>query len=898
MNDDLRPNPDEILKRVSAQEAKRLKGRLRIFLGMSAGVGKTFAMLKAAHARKATGARVLVGLVETHGRQETEAVLSGLEVLPRKKLDYKGVEIEEFDIDEVLKRRPDLVLVDELAHTNAPGSRHPKRYQDVLELLSAGLDVYTTMNVQHLESRKDLVEKITGVPIRETVPDPIFELADQIEVIDIAPNDLLVRLKEGKVYLGDRAARAAQNFFKVESLTALREMALRFTAEKVDQELQSFHEMKGHAKPWQSSERLMVAVSHSPFSETLIRAARRLAYNLEAPWVAVHVDTGTTLTPEDQVQLNRNIALARELNAEIVSTSDRDVASALKRVARQKNTTQLLVGRPTKRWIRDLFEGGTLLDRLVRDSWDVDVHVLRQNELSTYTEGFHIPKLNFSTGFIPYWNTLWALVGISFLSALIEKWIGYQAVGFLFLLGVLVIGRLGSLGPTIFAAALSAFSWNFFFIPPRMTFAISEPEDAILLAAFFIVAAITGTLTSRLREHEILLRDREERANVLYEILKEISSSATKDEFLARVSSRIGHVLSGHCSVLLKSRDAGLTNEARHLYSKELSEKEFAVARWTFEHRQPAGWSTDTLASADSLYVPLTGNDEIFGVLVFTPAAKKPLSAEQSNLLQSVCRQLGLSLERHFVQKRVAEAEKLRESEHLHQTLLNSISHEMRTPLTAILGSAAALADPTISSSALSRETLTGEILSAGDRLNRVIENLLDMSRLSSGALALNKEWHDLHDLIGVTVSRLSRSLKDHQVKVISGDDLPLVNIDYRLMEHALSNLIQNASLYSSKESEIQLETRRAGDFVELVISDRGVGVPEESLERIFEKFYRAPNAPTGGTGLGLSIVRSIIELHGGSIHANLRPGGGLEFTIRLPSKNAPGLPFVTSEPS
>ncbi len=890
MSDQDRPNPDALLKSLSAQEKRAEGGKLRIFLGMSAGVGKTYAMLKAAKVQQNEGRKVLIGLVETHGRRETEELLAGLTVLPRKKTLYKEVELEEFDIDEILRLRPDIAVIDELAHTNVPGSRHPKRYQDVMEILAAGIDVYTAMNVQHLESRKDLVEKITGVPIRETVPDTVFEMADQIEVIDIAPVDLLKRLKEGKVYLADRATRAAQNFFKLDSLTALREMALRFAAERVDQDLQSFHDMKG-SNPWQSNERLLVAVSHSPYSERLIRTTRRLAYNLEAPWIAVHVDTGAVLNDEDHLQLTKNLALARELKADVISTTDKDVSSALKRVARQKNVTQVIVGRPAKRLFQNWLEGGTLLDKLVQDSWEIDVHVIRQDQPPKVQSQFNLPKLNFRTGFIPYWNTLWLIVGLALLSGLAEGAIGYQAVGFIFLLGVLTVGSLSTLGPTVFAATLCALIWNFFFIPPRLTIAISKIEDMILCVTFFIVALITGTLANRLKQQEWLLREREERTNVLYETLRDISTSANKDEFLERVLRRMGMVLKGDCGVTLKDPSGRLTDETRYQYVLKLDDRDLAVAQWSFNNHEPAGWSTSTLNQAKGLFLPVEGDREISGVFIYRPRDERTLTTEQENLLRSVCRQLGLSLERHFIQKRIEEADKLRASEQLHQTLLNSISHEMRTPLTAILGSATVLADAKSQFSDEVKAQLAGEVLDAGARLNRVIENLLDMSRLNSGALSLNKEWHDLSDLIGVTLNRLGKSLKDHKVQVSVSDDVPLLNIDYRLFEHALSNLLFNASLYSPKGSEISIRASVENSRVKLVVADTGPGIPESAASQIFEKFYRVPGSPTGGTGLGLSIVKSIVELHGGEISVSNQQPHGAAFTVWLPIGEPPAVP-------
>lgn len=885
MNDDGRPDPDQLLHRLGRQEGGG--GRLRIFFGMSAGVGKTYAMLRAARQRLQEGADVVVGLVETHGRSETVAMLQNLPQLPRKKIAYRGVALEELDLDGLLKRKPQLALVDELAHTNAPGSRHPKRYQDVLELLDAGIDVYTTLNVQHLESRKESVEAITGVPIRETVPDSILERAHLIELVDIAPSELLKRLREGKVYLGDKAELAARHFFQEDRLTALREIALRFTAERVDQDLQRFVEVR-RSSPWRTRERLMVAISHSPFSERLIRTTRRLAYNLEAPWIAVHVDTGLLLSDEDQAQLAKNVSLARELKAEVVTTTDTDVPGALRRVARQKNATQLVVGRPTRgRW-RDWWSG-TVLDRLVCEIEEIDIHVIRQDEGPRRAPGWR-ERLHFSTGPAVYWNALCFLAGLAFLGGLLAPAAGYRAIGFLFLFAVLAVGLVTSIGPTIFVAVLSAAIWDFFFIPPHMTLSIDRPEDAIMCLTYLAVAGITGSLTSRVRTHERILREREEISNALFEISQDIANSRGQSEFLTKIGDRIGRLLDGDGGILLRGSDGNLQEPQNKPYSPILSEKEQAVAAWAFRSDKKAGWSTDTLAEAKSLYLPLSAPGGPVGVLVYRPRSGRKLRIEQENLLHTLARQLAVALERHFDEQRLRESQRLEESERLHQTLLNSISHEMRTPLTTVLGVATALNEPKAAADAAYVGTLAKELLQAGDRLNRVIENLLDMSRLNSGVLSLNLEWQDLADLVNACLERLGQNLARHRVVV----DMPegvILRLDFRLMEHALSNLLLNASLYSPPGTAVTIRAEAGETKLVLRVEDEGPGLPPDSLEKIFEKFYRVPGTPAGGTGLGLSIVRSIVEAHHGHLRAENRPGGGAAFVIELPRTPAPDIP-------
>lgn len=874
-----RLNPDELLSALREPEGSFL----RLFLGMSAGVGKTYAMLKAAHQKKREGRDIVVGLVETHGRAETAALLEGLEVLPRRTLSYKGTTVEELDLDAIIKRKPEIVIVDELAHTNAPGSRHKKRFQDVLELLDHGIEVYTALNVQHLESRKESVEAITQVVIRETVPDSLLERANQVELIDIAPRELLKRLKEGKVYLGDKAERAAQNFFKEDHLTALREIALRLTAERVDHDLQRFSQTSRARSLWQTNERLMVAVSHSPYSEKLIRTTRRIAYNLEAPWIAIHIDNGVQLNTEDQAQLTKNLNLATELKAEVITTTDTDVVEALKRVARQKNVKQILVGRPTRRWFKDLIEGGSLLDRLVRESLEVDVHVVSQEgRIYEPPPSIRTRKINFLSKPIHYWYTLWFMFGVAFMAAVLNPLIGYQSIGFLFLLAVLVVGSIGAFGTVLFAASLSVLTWVFFFIPPIFTFQISVPADLALTVSFFVAAVLMGYLSHRIRSHESLIREREERTTVLYEILKDMTSSDSKDRFLPKVCERVGRLLGANCAVILASEDSSLIYDSNKLYSIELDEKSKATAGWAFKSNKVAGWSTDTLGESRELYVPMQGRSSMVGVFVFRPKSTKRLNGEQELLLFSVAKQLGITLERYFIEKRLEASRRLEESERLHQTLLNSISHEMRTPLTAILGAAHALEDDKAITDTSFVKAAALQLSHASERLNRVIGNLLDMSRLDSGVLQLKLEWEDPGDLIRSVVSKNSKILSEHRLEIELGPDLPLLKIDAPLLEHAISNLLVNAAAYSPKGTVIKLKTEISATAFILTVDDQGPGIPVPERPKIFDKFYRIPGTAAGGTGLGLSIVKSIIEIHGGTV-AIADSEMGTRFKIELP---------------
>lgn len=886
---DQRLNPDALLDLINKEDHNQHFGKLRVFLGMSAGVGKTYAMLKAAHQKQKEGFTVAIGAVETHGRSETHELLDGLKVLPRIMVKYRDTSFEEMDLDAILDLKPDLVIVDELAHSNAPQSRHPKRYQDVIEILDAGIDVYTAINVQHLESRKDSVEQITGIHIRETVPDTILERASLIELVDIAPSELLKRLRDGKVYLGEKADLAAKNFFKEDKLTALREMALRLTAERVDQDLQKFTITRDES-PWQTNERLLVAISHSPYSQKLIRATRRLAYNLEAPWIALHVEAGLTLNDEDQRQLKKNLDLARELKAEVVNTTDTDVASAIQRVSRQKNVTQVVVGKPTRRWFRDVIEGGHLLERLVKDTQEVDIHIIRHNpdqpqkpplteELSLYKSG---------SGGLKYYYIMWFFVVVTMLGTAFEPYIGYRAVGFLFLLAVVITSLWGSMAAVLFSALLSAFIWNFGFIPPRFTFVIQSADDVILCASYFVVALITGFLTNRIRIREKLIREREEKTNLMNQVLQDISESQNKSEFIEKVCSQISNSFLGTATVVLKSK-TGVLQFEKLKESHKLDQKEEAVALWSFQNQKSAGWSTETLNQARSLYIPLKGISEPVGILIYRPERKvNRLKVDQKELLLRIATQLGISIERHFLSRRLQEAQRLKDSEVLHQTLLNSISHEMRTPLTAIMGATSSIEQKSAKDSEL--KMISENLSEASDRLNRVIENLLDMSRLNSGVLGLKLEWHDLSDLVGVVLKKLEKNLKNHKVTIDIDDDLELIEMDFRLFEHALSNLILNSTQYAGDHCEIGIYASQKNKAIELTIEDNGKGISDEHSANLFEKFYRVPGTPAGGTGLGLSIVKGIVELHKGSIRYESNTHKGSRFVIELPYKKGPQL--------
>ncbi len=890
MNEDYRPNPDRLLEGIQKQEDALEKGHLRVFFGMCPGVGKTFAMLKAAQEQLRQGSDLVVGVVETHSRRETEELLLGMEVIPRKETMYRGAQVQEMDIDAILARKPAIVLVDELAHTNAPNSRHPKRYQDVIELLDAGINVYTTINVQHIESRADLVQQITGVRVLERVPDSVIDRAQQIELIDISAQNLIKRLKEGKVYQGDRAARAEENFFKETHLLALRELSLRYTAERVDQDLQDSMVVQRVEGPWNTQERLLVAVSHSPYSARLIRATRRMAYNLEAPWIALYVDASMQLSPQDQTMLAKNLNLARELGAEVVSVKDSNVAEALQRLAHERNVTQIIMGRPERNWWSFLWNRGSLLDQLVQKTSAVDVHVIRQDQGHDTKNEAKSRLWQFPGVYAPgavYWNTFWFMAGVSFVSQLLVAYIGYRAVGFIFLLCILLMGFITTLGPVLFAATLSALVWNFVFIPPILTFAISAPEDVMMCLAYFFVALMGGFLTAKIRSRDRDLVKRDEYNRSLYELVKEMASALTVTEACFSAEQSLETMLNGKIKVLLTNSEGKLVRKTYN--SAKLDEKDLALALWSFENKRKAGWKTDTLAESRCLSLPLKGKEQLVGILLFYPRKSDVLSLDQENLLETVVVQLAMAIERLELQEKLQSIKIFEASERLHQALLNSVSHELRTPLTAIIGSASALQDDQVSKQESVRKQLVQALMESSHRLDQVVENLLDMSRLNSGVLTPKKEWIDLVDLIEGIARKVQHAVVAHHLKIVSKVDECLIQVDERLMEHVLLNLITNAARYAPAGTTILVQLERDGRRVLLRIVDEGPGIPAGNIEKIFEAFYRVPGSPAGGVGLGLAIVKAFVEAHRGRVYASNRVDrSGAEFVIEFPYEDPP----------
>lgn len=884
MNEDKKIDADQLLRSIEKEEKKKTRGLLRIFFGMCPGVGKTYSMLQAAQEKRRTGVDVVVGLVETHGRQETETVLNGLEILPRKEIEYRGKTFSEFDIEEVLTRKPKLVLIDELAHTNIPGSRHTKRYHDVEEILEAGIDVFTTMNVQHLESHVDLVKQITGVAVQERVPDSFFEMAEQIELIDLPPTELLKRLKEGKVYLGDMAERAISGFFQEEHLLALRELALRFTAELVEGELHDQMLRKQISGPWQTKERLMVAISHSPYSRRLIRAARRKAFNLEANWIALYIDTGESLSEEDKAMLRKNLDMARELGAELVTVRDSDVPSAIRRIAEEKNVTQIVIGRPDRRFLRDLLARGTILDKLVRQTSEIDVHVLRQvrkPRLKSFRFKLRWPEP--LEDLAAYSNTFLLIAIVSTIGYGLEPIIKYQAVGFLLLLAVIAIAAVVRRGPMLFAAFLSALIWNYFFIPPKFTFYIKEFADVMMNITYFAVAITASFLTSKIRRQSEELKKRARQSNLLYDFSGELASAQDTNTIGIITCRFVERTLGGTCRLMIRVEDGRLSECGYYESVFRPNEKHLAVATWAFQNGKRSGLGTETLAGSDVFCLPVNGTSATMGVLLFYPKNTKSVSIEEESLLQAVCSSIATSLERESLQQKAELLRIVEESEKLYQTILDSVSHELRTPITSIMGAATALQDPKTGGNEANRFSLTEEIIQGTQRLNHVVENLLDTSRMSTGKLNLKKDLVDLSESVETIVSDWKR--REH-IKVPVRLDCREVYaaVDTSMLRNALENLLHNAVKYSFG-SEISVNVRAENsDKASIEVADEGKGIPQSELSHIFNRFYRVPGTPTGGIGLGLSIVKGIVEAHGGTIEARNRGDkSGTVFHISIP---------------
>jgi two-component system, OmpR family, sensor histidine kinase KdpD len=885
MTEPSRPNPDALLAEIQREEESAKRGQLKIFFGMSPGVGKTYAMLEAARVQKAEGVDIMIGIVETHGRVETEALLAGLAVIPRKKIDYRGVTLQEMDIDAILARRPQLVLVDELAHTNAPGSRHPKRYQDALELLDAGINVYATLNVQHLESRLDVVQQISGVVVREAVPDSVLDQADEIELIDVTPDQLRKRLAEGKVYMGERAATASENFFREETLTALREMALRTTAEHVDQELRDVMRTKRTGSSWKSGQRLGVGVGPSPFSGQLIRWTRRIAAAMDAPWVAIYVETSGALDEDAKRRLTKNLSLARQLGAEVVMTTGDDVAGALLETARQQGVTEMVVGKPFGNPLLESLRGGSLASRLIRRGGDIDVHVVSgATRTGTSTRARRPWTQYVGTNIVRD-----CAVGVGAVAAttavgwLLQTVTGYMAISLVYLLCVVLLAMVLNRWAVLLVATLSAVAWNYLFIPPLYTFRITSAHDLMMFSMFFVVALAMGHITNQLRTRETAERRRERRASALNRLLESVTASASLEDGLARAVKEVDALFRSRTVVLLTTAEGRLEEVPHPASTFSIDAKERAVAAWAFEHGQAAGRFTDTLPDALGLYLPLQTSKNKLGVMGVHFEERATWTLDENDLLETFAGQIAVMIESYRSIETVQQARVAEESERLHRTLLDSVSHELKTPL-AVISAATDGLDTVVKDAGLPlTETFLDEIKAANRRLNRIVTNLLDMTRIDSGRLPLNLEWGEVRELLESAVSQVENEVSRERIHITAPENLPLVRLDFGLMEQALCNLLVNAVEHSPAATAVEMSAQLDGGMLLLRIRDHGPGLTAGEEKKVFEKFFRGSDSRPGGTGLGLSIVQGIARAHHGEIDAENNPAGGAMFTIRAP---------------
>jgi len=891
---DPRPDPDDLLKH--AQAAELARGRLKIFLGYAAGVGKTYAMLEAAHQRKLDGVDVVVGYIETHGRMETETLLGGLEVLPRRQVEYHGISLPEMDVDAVLARRPELVLVDEFAHTNAVGSRHSKRYLDVEEILSAGIDVYTTLNIQHLESLNDVVAQVTGVTVRETIPDPAIDEAAEIEVVDLPPDELLARLQDGKVYVPDQAARAIEKFFRKGNLTALRELSLRRAAERVDDQMRAYMRTRAISGPWPASERLLACISPSPLAEKLVRTTRRLADELNAEWFVVYVEIASRpeVNAQNRVRIGKTLQLAEELGGKTFTLAGRSVRDAVLEYARKHNITKIVVGKSLRpgwqEWLR-----GSVVNELIHSSGDIDVYVISaQPEMSQGAVPAEWQPHH------PLWRYL-AGLGMVLLATLLGVFvrIDFEPTNLVMLyLAVVVISAvyLGR-GPSLLAAVTGVLAFDYFMVPPYLTLAVSDTQYILTFIGLFVVSLVVSTLTARVREQAEAAIQREAQTSALYNLGRDLTSASGLEQVVEIIIAHIGQIFGRQVAIFLpengghpngKPQNAAQNGTIKTFAASpgyEPDETELAVAAWTYRHDQPAGRGTDTLPAAPLRCQPLKTARGLVGVLGVRPAAAGALlSPEQRQTLAAFANQAALSIERALLVEQARQAELLQATEKLQTALLNSISHDLRTPLVSITGALSSLTEESIALDEEGRRSLLQTARDAADRLNRLVGNLLNMTRLEAGAMHVHLEPHDVQDAIGAALDQLGERLGERPLVVDLAPGLPMVGMDFGLIVQTLVNLLDNALKYSPSNAPIEVNVRRSDGRLQLMVCDRGLGIPEEHLPHVFDKFYRVQRpGNVSGTGLGLAICKGIVEAHGGRLWVERRAEGGSIFTLELP---------------
>lgn len=888
---DKRPDPDALLSQVQAEEKAAKRGKLKIFFGACPGVGKTYSMLEAARAKKAEGVDVVVGLLETHGRKETAALLEGLEVLPPLELDYRGTKLKEFDIDGALRRKPGLLLVDELAHTNAEGSRHVKRWQDVQELLDLGTNVYSTLNVQHLESINDIVAQVTGVVVRETLPDKVLQMADDVELVDLPPDDLLKRLQEGKVYMPDAAHRAAQNFFRKGNLIALREMALRTVADRVGDQVQDYRRDKAITQTWATTDRILVCVSPSPSSANLVRAAHRMAKSLKAGWIALYIETPSQsrLSDAARAQAVQHLRLAEQLGAETATLSGQNFAEEVMDYARERNITKIFIGKPPRySWLSLLKRSP--VDELLRVSGDIDVYATRGENADPREK--RRTKVGVTLKKFDWRGYAWALVTVAASTAVARTLFPHVDLANLimvYLLGILAVSYRQSLGPSTLASFLSVICFDFFFVPPRFSFAVSDTQYVFMFLVMLLVGLSISNLTVRIRGQARLSRLRERRTAALYSLSRELASTWGTAALLDIAVKHISEVFESSVIAFLPDGNGRLQVQCGAVEDFHLNAKEMGVAHWAYDLGQMAGRGTDTLPGTEALYLPLLASGEPVGALGVKPQkAEKLLIPEQLHLLEAFAHQTALAVAADKLMQKQQHTQMEVEAEKLRSSLLSSVSHDLRTPLAAITGSASSLLKNGETLPLTTRKDLLENIHDEAERLERLVNNLLEMTKLESGAIQLKKELHVPGEIIGSAIARIEGRLGNRKLVTHIPADLPLVPMDALLIEQVLVNFLDNAVKYTPEGSPLEISTEVRDQQWVVEVADKGPGVPEGDLPRLFDKFYRGPQKEhRSGAGLGLSICKGIIDIHGGAIEAKNRPGGGAVFRFMIPLETA-----------
>ena len=851
------------------------KGKLRIFFGMAEGVGKTYQMLQSAHLTKSDGYDIIIGYIETHERVDIENKILGLELISRKEIFCNSCNYTEINLDAIIERKPQIVIIDELAHTNITGSRHKKRFQDVLELLNCGIDVWATLNVQHIESRVSVVEQITGIKITETVPDFIVEMADKIEIIDILPEDLQKRIRNGKVYEKENIDTALNGFFREGNINSLREIAFQVVAKLVDKSITNYRNEHDITDLWKATEKLLVAVGPSPFSAYLIKWTKKTAFNMTAEWVVVNIENSKSLSKEQKRTLNENINLARQLGAKIVTISDDDIVKGIIRTAKTQNVSQIVIGKPLFFSIENFFQK-SITNRLIKESGDIDVYVVSQPGIKEKVKFKRTRKLDFKSLINEFSLILPSLFFITLTGYILEDVISQWGLSLIFLSHIIYISAYYSKIASMTVSILSALVWNYIFIPPRFTFIISKTEDILVYLVFFIVAIVTSNLSSKLNEKEKFLKKRERRLELLYELSQEIVNNPDFERVMFKLAKYIGNYFNSEAMLFIYDGE----QETSNIYpNRDLDINEQEITSWVINNGIAAGKGTDTFSDSEYHFYPINSTNRIEGVIILKVGSKR--IAENEEFLRTISFMIGSSIIKEKIvrirQKTMVEEE----TDKLYSIILSSISHELKTPVTSIALSASGLCDDKLSSDKFTREVLINDILEANDRLNRIITNLLDMTRIESGRLKLNLQWNDINDLITLASQKYTNELKNYNfIKEINAV-LPPIKLDFGLVEQVISNLLYNAIIHTKPGTTIIMTAGIENSDIYIEIKDNGGGI--QAIDKIFKKFYKERPKKTGGLGIGLSICKAIIEFHKWTLEAHNNDIGGVTFRIIIP---------------